>query len=263
MIAMLIPVFGWSQPTDRFQTLLHSAPVQQPGLAASKMDRFISQLQEKRGKFRSDENFLRYAFRESHKSFLHHYKAYSQFPEIFDSGNYDCLSATSFFSVVLDTFGFDYKIIETNYHIFLVVEVDHKQILLESTDMINGFVSDPRSVTERVSSYRENKMQAEANQDKYHYQYELDLYQQVMPQQLTGLLYYNQAIVAFNNNDLMDCSLKLKKAIRIYNTPRIAELAVILVARLAESDLAEEEKKNLIRPFASFINAKSSAVAAR
>jgi hypothetical protein len=263
LLVLLIPVIGWSQSADRFQLLLQSAPSRQPSLATSKMNQFISALEIKRGKLKSDESFLRYAFRESHKAFLKNYKAYSQFPEIFDSGQYDCLSATSFFSVVLDSFGFEYKIIETNYHIFLIVEADQKQILLESTDKTNGFVSDDRLVRERIHGYRENKMLAEVNSDKYYYRYDLDLYQEVMPHQLTGLLYFNQAVEAFNTNELSDCATKLKKAIRIYNSPRIAEFAVILVSKVAISEMEEEEKKNIIRPFASFIKAKSSVIAAR
>ena len=263
LVVLLFPILGWSQSADRFQLLLQSAPTQGPELATSNMNQFISELQVKRDKIKSDENFLRYAFRKSHKTFFHQYKAYSQFPEIFDSGNYDCLSATSFFSVVLDSFGFEYKIIETNYHIFLVVEANQKQILLELTDKTNGFVSDEQSVKERLSTYRENKTLTSANTDKYYYQYDLDLFQEVMPQQLTGLLYFNQAISAFNDNDLADCALKLKKAIRIYNSPRIAEFAIILVSKVADSELSDEEKKNIIRPFASFVKAKFSVMATR
>lgn len=263
LVVLLFPIFGWSQSADRFQRLLQSAPSHGPELATSNMNQFISELQVKRDKIKSDENFLRYAFRESHKTFFHHYKAYSQFTEIFDSGNYDCLTATSFFSVVLDSFGFEYKIIETNYHIFLVVKTDQKQILLESTDKTNGFVSDEKSVNEKLNAYRENKTLSAANTDKYYYQYDMDLYQEVMPQQLTGLLYFNQAVTAFNDNDLTGCALKLKKAVRIYNSPRIAEFAVILVTKVVDSELSDEEKKNLIRPLAFFVKAKSSIMATR
>jgi hypothetical protein len=260
LMVFLIPVLGWSQAPDRFQVLLQSAASQEPQLAISKMDQFISDLRVKRGKLKSDEVFLRYTFREAHKTFFKNYKAYSQFPEIFESGNYDCLSATSFFSVVLDAFGFEYKIIETNYHIFMVVEGDQKQLLLESTDEINGIVTNEEVIKERLARYQENKMYTSST-GKYYYQYDLDLYQQVMPQQLTGLLYYNQAVTAFNMNDLVVCAQRLKKAIRIYNSPRIAEFAVILVSRIADSSLGEEEKKQLISPFASIIKDKAAIVA--
>jgi hypothetical protein len=260
-MVFLIPVLGWSQSTERFQSLLRSAPSQQPEMAELKMTKFMSSLQQRRGKIKSDETFLRYTFREAHRSLLKNYKAYSQFPEIFDSGNYDCLSATSLFSLVLDEFGFEYKIIETNYHIFILVEGDQGQILLESTDKSNGIISDDQILRERLSGYRANGQLSASSEDKYYYQYDLDLYQQVMPQQLTGLLYFNQAVTDFNDNNLVACSQKLKKAIRIYNTPRIAEFAVILVNKIADSDLKEEEKKKLISPFAALIKAKAAVVA--
>lgn len=261
VMVFLIPVLGWSQSADLFQSLLKSAPSIQPEMAALKMTQFISDLQQRRGKLKSDEAFLRYIFREAHRTLLKNYKAYSQFPEIFDSGNYDCLSATSLFSLVLDEFGFEYKIIETNYHIFLVVDGDQKQILLESTDKSNGIISDERILRDRLNGYRVTSQLSASSDDKYYYQYDLDLYQQVMPQQLTGLLYFNQAVTDFNANDLVACAHELKKAIRIYNTPRIAEFAVILVNKIADSELEEEEKKKLISPFAALIKAKAAVVA--
>jgi hypothetical protein len=261
LMMFLLPVLGWSQSADRFQSLLKSAPSKHPEMATLKMTQFISDLQLRKGKMKSDEAFLRYTFRQAHRTLLKNYKAYSQFPEIFDSGTYDCLSATTLFSLVLDEFGFDYKIIETNYHIFIVVDADQKQILLESTDKINGIISDDRILQERLNSYRTNSLLSASTEEKYYYQYDLDLYQQVLPLQLIGLLYFNQAVTDFNDNDLVACAQELKKAIRIYNTPRIAEFALILVNKIADSELEEEEKKKLISPFASLIKAKAAVVA--
>ena len=260
LIVLIIPTLGWSQKNDRFQILLQSAPSQQPEVATSKMDHFIAGLRLKRDKLKCDEAFVRYTFREAYKTFFKNYKAYSQFPEIFETGNYDCLSATSLFSLVLDEFGFKYKIIETNYHIFLLVEADQNQLLLESTDEVNGIITNQEEIKQRLARYQENKIYA-SSAGKYYYQYDLDLYQPVMPQQLTGLFYYNQAVTAFNANDLVKCAQKLKKAIRIYNSPRIAEFAVILVAKIADSNLDEEEKKQLISPLASVIKEKVAIIA--
>jgi hypothetical protein len=259
-IVIVIPVLGWGQTPDRFQVLIQSAPSLDPQLAKSKMGQFIAGLRIKKDKLKSDEAFIRYTFRKAHKTFFKNYQAYSQFPEIFDSGNYDCLSATSFFSVVLDSFGFEYKIFETNYHIFLIVTADQKQIVIESTDKINGIITNDQEIKARLVQYQENQMLI-ASAGKHYYQYDLDLYQQVMPQQLTGLLYFNQAVTAFNASDLVECAQKLKKAVRIYNSPRIAEFAVILVSRIADSNLEEEEKKKLINPFASIIKDKVAVVA--
>lgn len=263
VIALIIPLFGWSQPNDRIMELLQSAPSQNPNLAAEKLNQFISRMETKRAKIKSDESFLGFAFQEMHRTFLNTYKAYSQFPEIFDSGNYDCLSATSLYSILLDTFGFEYKIIETNYHIFLIVETQQKQILIETTDRVNGFVTNNRYIKERLAVYNENRILMAASGDQNYYQYKLDLYQRVMPEQLTGLLYFNQAVTAFNNNDLWESATMLKKAIRIYNSPRVPEFVVILINKVAESELGVEEKKRLIIPFASFVKSNGALLASR
>jgi len=262
-LMILVPMLSWGQPVTRFQELLNTAPSQKSESATRSMSLFISKLQAKRTKLSSDEVFLRYMFREAHKTFLSRYKAYSQFPEIFDAGNYDCLSATSFFSIVLEHFGFQYKIMETNYHIFLLVDTGEMQILLESTDQTNGFVSDKKIINERLKRYGENKLLIATSANEYFYQYQQDLYQQVAPQQLAGLLFFNQAISAFNNKEIVESALKLKAATHIYNSPRIAEFAIILVSEIADCDLSDDEKKNLIKPFASIIKRKASVVASR
>ena len=82
----------------------------------------------------SDARQLHTLFRRMHKVFLKNYKAYSDFDELFTSGKYDCLTATALFSNVLDNFQYAYEIIETNYHIFLMVKTSKGEIMIETTD---------------------------------------------------------------------------------------------------------------------------------
>lgn len=263
VMLVFVPLLGWGQSGGLFHELLYSAPINKPEEAIGAMEQFTSKLQLKRARLSSDEAFLLYVFRESHKTFFHHYKAYSQFPEIFNTGHYDCLSATSLLSVVLEKFGFQYKIMETNYHIFLLVDIGVKQVLLESTDKVNGFVSDRKIVDARLKEYEENNLLMASSGDRYFYQYDVNLFQPVMSHQLRGLLLFNQAVSAYNSKDLSMGAMKLKEAMRIISSPRMAEFAIILVTEIADSNLSEEEKKSLIRPFAQLIKAKASVVAAR
>ena len=89
---------GFSQSLSRMDELMATATKLQPQNATSDVQDFIATLQHKEEKLKSEEAFLRYAFKESHKKFFKTYKAYSQFPELFESGNYDCLTATAFLS---------------------------------------------------------------------------------------------------------------------------------------------------------------------
>lgn len=265
LICFLIgaPLIGRAQHSELLADLLESYPAKNPVGITQRIDGFVASLHKKRERY-SDQNFVRLIFREAHKKFFDTYKPYAQFSEIFESGNYDCLSATTFLTVVLQEFNYDYKIIETNYHIFLSVETDAGPVLLESTDQYNGIVTDPSQIEQRISNYRNNKLFINPSQsDKDHYQYNLNLYQIVNPKQLSGLLIFNQAVIAYNNKDLVKCAAKLDKARKIYESPRTSEFAVILVKSVVASNLNEELKKDLIRPFVKYLRNTSSVIASR
>lgn len=228
--------------------------------AEEEINRFTTRLADKKS-HRNEEQFLQLIFSETHRRYLKNYKPYSQFSDIFEKkrGNYDCLSATSLLAVMLDTFGYKFHIIETNYHIFISVQTNSGAVLLESTDRLNGFVTDPEQIRQRITAYKQNSLQA-GNSDRVYYQFDLNLYQIVQPHQLAGLLFFNQAIDAFNRQDLINSADKLKQSVHIYNSPRTSEFAAILVTAIAHSSIADETKKDLIRPFAKYIRNTTVAV---
>jgi hypothetical protein len=258
-----LPLMGRTQHTELLQDLVRSHPAADPVMITHKMNVFISTLREKRERY-TDKEFVRLIFRESYRKFFDTYKPYTQFSEIFERGNYDCLSATSFLSVVMKEFGYDFKIIETNYHIFLSVETDTGPVLLESTDRYNGIVTDPIQIEQRISTYRNNELFINPSQsDKNHYKYDLNLYHVVQPNQLPGLLYFNQAVTAYNSKNLVECAAKLDQARKIYESPRTSEFAIILVKSIIDSNLNEELKKDLIRPFVKYLRNSNSVIASR
>ncbi|MDZ7648731.1 MAG: hypothetical protein U5K54_16990 [Cytophagales bacterium] len=174
------------------------------------------------------------------------------------------MSATSFLSVVLEKFNFEYRIIETNYHIFIVIETKAGEVLLESTDRLHGLVTDPKQIDTRINSYRSNELYASATPtNKDFYKFNLNLFQEVQPMQLPGLLYFNQAVIAFDENNLVDCASKLNRAKSIYESPRTSEFAVILVKSVLASDLNDDLKKDLIRPFVKYLAPTTSVIASR
>lgn len=253
LILLLMPIAGWAQEVSFLPDLIACYPARQPERVEAKIRSFISQLAEKQPKFSSQQNFIRFAFRETHRKFFHTYQPYTQFAEIFETGKYDCLSATSLMSVVLEQFDFKYEIIETNYHIFLLVETNEGKMLMETTDRANGITTNPQEISKRISHYKTNELYVKATSNKSYYKYGLNLYQEVKPTQLTGLLYFNQAVSAFNNKDFTTCAARLLTSRKIYDSPRVAELAVVLVKSVAVSDMPDEKKKDLIRPFVNYL----------
>jgi hypothetical protein len=187
---------------------------------------FVHDLKQK-SKHLSETALLHKSFSEAHRKFLKHYHAYSPFTDLFVTKSFDCLSGTAFFSLLLNELGYRYRIIETNYHIFMIVQTSQGEILLESTDKLNGFVSDPQQVISKIESYRKNELPHISNLT-HCYTYNINLFHEVLPSQLQGLLYFNQAVVAYNQRNWSQCRSKLAMAESLYANPRINELKEIL-----------------------------------
>ncbi|NOT75154.1 MAG: hypothetical protein HOP08_09520 [Cyclobacteriaceae bacterium] len=191
----------------------------------------------------SEEKLLHRAFQKAHSTFLKKYEAYADFKEIFTTGRYDCLTATALFSNILDGLDFSYEVIETNYHIFLIVHTTKGEVLLETTDRWGGFITHKEEITKRIGEYHNNKIITASN-GKSQYAYSFKLYQSVSPEKLSALLYFNQAVKAYNRRDLLAGCVALEKSAALYNSPRCGELGALLLNSVLE--LSDDEKRKTI-----------------
>jgi hypothetical protein len=255
----MIPLFGYGQGNSALQKLMATSSPQNTLLDESRIKDFILEL--KSNKSASDVALLRKVFHRTQKVFLKEYASYADFSEIFNPGRYDCLTATSLFSVVLDGLNFGYSIVETNYHIFLLVKTSKGEVLLETTDRFNGFVKNEKEIRQRIGAYRRGVTAGTTNRNIYHYS--CDLYREVNPSQLPGLLYYNQAVKAYNAGHLEKCGELLTKARSIYDTPRIGELGIIFLKSVVESTLDDQTKMRIIRKLKGTTPAISPVLASR
>lgn len=215
---------------------------------------FITAVQSKKG---SDKKTVKRLFTKAHTDFLKTYKAYSQINDVFESGHFDCLSGTYFLAASLDKLGLSYKIFETNYHVFLLVETRDGEILLESTDKVNGFISNQLQIKEKIASYQETK----TNREGEMYLSKLRMFHEILPSQLPGLLYFNRAVETFNKNQLSECCFYLEQAWKIYDNPRIEAFAPILMRAIAASQLDSKSKEGLSSPLRTHL--LTSAYASR
>lgn len=207
---------------------------------------FIADLQQRQGKYANDQHFLKFAFQKTQQRFLKKYEAYVPFASLFSDGRYDCLTATALYSVILGELGFDYHIIETNYHIFMMVKTATGEVLLETTDRLNGFVVNPDEIKQRTNTYRQtNRVKSASAAKQVKYQFHFDLYRVVEPRNLTGLLWYNRAIVAFNQSRWEQSVGFLQQANFIYASLRVSELADLLALVIRESGLSDQTQVRL------------------
>jgi hypothetical protein len=204
--------------------------------ASSKIESFVASFQNNQ---LSDKDRLHKIFRRINSVFLKKYVAYSDFDDLFTTGTYDCLTATSVYSLVLDRLRYSYEIIETNYHIFLLVQTSDGEVLIETTDRFGGFVTGAAAIASRSENYRANVLAS--NTDKY-LQYSFKLYQRISAANLNGLLYFNQAVKAYNQHMLLESTEYLEKANLNYSSPRCEELGILLTRSVMQSALDEQTK---------------------
>ena len=210
-------------------------------------------------KRKSEIHTLKQLFRRSHRKFLKSYNAYATPSDIFERGRYDCLSGTYFLSLGLDNLGIKYRMIETNYHIFLIAETSQGEVMLESTDRFNGFITGPEKIEERISSYENNT----AGDTDQRYLSHVKIYHEILPPQLLGLFYFNQAVAAFHKNDLVSSSRHLESAWKIYDNLRIYEFAPILIHSILQSELDERQKANLTAVLKQHLSRSQQTLATR
>lgn len=207
---------------------------------------FLGQLDEKKEKFKNEKAFLEHVFLKTHQRLLKNYKEKATFKDLLVNGNYNCLTASALYALILEHFHFNYKIIETNYHIFLLAETSNGTILLESTDPLQGFVFKKQEIEKRIVQYRQN-LQTESNKNKTYYRYNTSLYNTIDLNNLHGLLYYNLAVEAFNNQDLFSAVDYFEKACLFYKSQRITEFSKIITLALLESAIKTDIRERLLR----------------
>jgi hypothetical protein len=174
--------------------------------------------------YRNEVRKLNTLFIKTHNRFLYTYDKYAGIEGLVN-GHYDCLTATSLFADILSRTGYRYSIVETNYHIFIMVNTKDGDVLLETTDRDNGFIDNQERMSKVLAQYRQNTLDTSTPQQ---YQYTFSLFKKVDVDQLPGLLYFNQAVKAFNAEKWDECSEKLSAAAMTTNSPHVAELTELL-----------------------------------
>jgi hypothetical protein len=211
---------------------------------------FVGKLEQKKASFKNTGDFLEYVFNKTHHRFLKNFSEYASFSEMLEKGNYNCLSGTALYALLLDHFEVPYKIIETNYHIFLLAQTDEGSVLFETTDPANGFVRNKDEIKNRIDGYKQNTIQ-KVKSSKAYYRYSFDLYNEVNLDQMLGLFHYNLSIVAYNCKNLPLSIDHLGKAMELYQSPRIEEFSRILLLSIVEGTLDPSEKDKCLESIRS------------
>lgn len=218
---------------------------QNSSISSTEFQTFVKQLERKRAGL-SEKEFLRLIFTKTHKTYLKKFVEFAPFNAIFEDGSYQCLTATALYSLILNHFDINHEVIETNYHIFLVAQTKQGNVLLESTDLFNGFIDDESLINQKIELYKRNTLTA-SNSTAVYYKYSFELFNKVDLDELLGLLHYNQAVAAFNQNNIKEAVTQLTLSNEFYASTRIDEFAQLLLLSLQQSKLDNETKRTYLK----------------
>lgn len=239
-------VSGHSEAEATLKTFL--SPDAHNAQSVESFQHFVTKLERKRHSLKSDRAFLKHVFYKTHQRFLKNYTGHATLDDTFTNGNYNCLSGTILYALILHQFNIQHEVIETNYHIFIVAETAQGKILIEATDPLNGFVTTADDIEKRIALYKQNEvMNPETGSDKSHYKFRFELFNRVSLNELRGLSYYNMAVFTFNNQQLPEAVDYLIKAHTLYSSPRMDEFSQLVLLALQASGLTPKTKEDCMR----------------
>ncbi len=219
---------------------------------------FIRSMESNKGK--NELRWLKKVYRATHKNFLKEYQPYAAFEDIFTYGKYDCLTGTSLYALIFESLNINFKIYETNYHIFILLETSSGDVLIESTDPLNGFISNKKLIAQKLVDYKLIDPEVfNLSKEKTPYDFKRNIFRETSLHELVGLMHFNTAVRLYNEGNLLDASLALIEATAHYHSQRIDEFVGILILSILNSDVSEPEKKECLRNFKNILDNRQVA----
>jgi tetratricopeptide (TPR) repeat protein len=209
--------------------------------ATVQFDQILTHLEKKRGHYSSDYDFLRHLFTYTQNRLFIHYIPYRSFARLMTHKEYNCVSGTGLYALILSHFGFAYSIIETPMHMYLLSEYtgkDGKQypVLIESTARMQGLVTDQAQIQQKQTEYQQLDRKVCLQTSLCWLDSEQNcppnFCQQIGLPQVSGLQYFNRGIVHYNQQRLKQALNCFQKASILYPYSKRIKSMIIRVLTL-------------------------------
>jgi hypothetical protein len=182
------------------------------------------------------------------------------FPDIFSKGIFNCLTASAYYGLLLDSLEIPYDFRETFNHVHPVAYPKIDRITIETTDPVSGIQYFDEKLKVRFVNYLlDSKRISRDDYEKSSVDELFNSYylpgKSVGLEELTGLQYMNVALQMFVKDHYEDAFEQIKKAYYIYPSSKVlAVLQFILNSTLYESDFKNFNEANYIIYLSRLIN---------
>lgn len=190
----------------------------------------IRRLQARRPQAASSKAFVEQVFKRLSGRYLKHFQAYSTFAQLMRHGDFNCLTGSMLISYGLSEMGIPHQIHETNFHIYLTLQIEGELVLLEANERGGGFISQPAAVAARLREYQE-RFVAKANSPAGTIPVSQPICRLTSLSRLSSLQYYNNAVRLLNAGHYPAAYQQLVKAQALYPSARNEELLALFQAQ--------------------------------
>ncbi len=170
---------------------------------------------------KSKKKQIKTIYSEIHDAKLNKYVIDADFNSLFTRGEYNCVSATALYALILDEFKIDYEIRETPTHVYLIADPKDEKILIETTLPTQGTITfDYKTQKEYVIYLKSNKLISEEEYENNPIEKLFDQYYDqnkvINSTQLAALLYYNKGVENYNEEKYFEGAYYIDKAFQVY-----------------------------------------------
>lgn len=175
----------------------------------------FKELEEKKIQTKNLNKKIKLSYAHVHSKFLKKYNENEYFPVIFQTGTYNCVSASMLYAMVFDKFDIPHKVKVSSNHVYLVANPGSNSIVIETTNP--GFeqkIFTGEFKQQYVNYLRTSKLISESDyKDKSTEEIFEEKFKEVRDAEfynLAGFQYYNKAIMKFRDNEIEE-ALKLSQ----------------------------------------------------
>ncbi|WP_436516211.1 hypothetical protein [Ekhidna sp. To15] len=191
------------------------------------------------------EKDVKYIYNQLHEKFLRKYEYLAFYDQIFEQGVYNCVTAVALYALSFEELGIPYSIKETPTHVYIVVDPEESQLLIETTDPVSGFKSFSPGFKENfVAQLAMMKLvdQSDVN-SKGLYPIFDEFYfggADLTLEQLIGIQYYNKGLDLLDKKEYHKAWKELSKAQLFHSTDQLdGALFVSMINVLSGSDYTD------------------------
>ena len=129
---------------------------------------FCENLASRKSKYINEKVFLQKVFYKVQQTYLKRYNQYSTFEDLMQKGDYDCVSGTTLYALILSILGFEITIQETPFHTYLLVFLSNNQkVLIESTSVGQGFITNEKKIVQTIRQFMDLHKQDGSKRNTY------------------------------------------------------------------------------------------------